>query len=507
MRLPGVSHDTDLAHPDLRVTYHQAPTRERYQHCIGSIAPEVNLRVNNPDIRTLKTALLTRMFMCEVNGVFEEPPLPDRQLVNDRLQYFRSRITQQRATPVPLETVVGSYTGRKRTVYERACHSLSIKPVNRADSVSVAFVKPEKVPPNKAPRCIQPRDPRYNLEVGRYLKFIEHRMYKNIAKVFGDGPTVMKGYNVEQVARIMQGKWNSFRKPVALGLDATKFDMHVSPAMLAWEHSCYQAIYSGDARLRRLLSWQMHNIGRGYCKDGKLKYRVTGKRFSGDMNTAMGNCIIMCAMVHSYSAERGVETKLVNNGDDCVVFMESEDLDRFTAGLDRWFLEMGFRMVAEAPVYDLARVEFCQMHPIRTVNGITMVRNIPKAMAKDTMCLIPLRTPKEMREWVGAVGACGDSITRGVPILNSFYRCYSRNGSTTTKFGREIISRSGYDYYSKGVEGKRHEIIAEARYDVWLAWGILPDTQAAIEENLDRTNIEYGNQIVEEHSHYPHRMM
>lgn len=505
MRLPGIRHDSALTHPDLRVTYHQAATRARHLHCIGSVAPEVNLRVNDPDIRTLKTALLERMFMCDVNGVFEQPPLPDRAMVELRLADFKTRLCTFRTTPVALEDVVGTYKGRKRTVYENACRSLSRKPVGRADSVSVAFVKPEKVPPNKAPRCIQPRDPRYNLEVGRYLKPIEHRMYKNIAKIFGDGPTVMKGFNVEQVASIIQGKWNSFCKPVALGLDATKFDMHVSPAMLAWEHSCYQVIYNNNRKLAKLLSWQMHNIGRGYCKDGKLKYRVTGKRFSGDMNTAMGNCIIMCAMVHSYSAARGVKTKLVNNGDDCVVFMESADLGRFSAGLEEWFLELGFRMVAEQPVYDLQRIEFCQMRPIRTVNGITMVRNIPKAMAKDSMCLIPLRTTKEMCEWIGAVGVCGDSLTRGVPILNTFYECYRRNGSVTTNFGREIIARSGYAYYAENVQGKEREVTAESRYDVWMAWGILPDHQTAVEDELGRTTITFGDQVVDSHSEYPHR--
>ena len=70
-----------------------------------------------------------------------------------------------------------------------------------------------------------------------------------------------------------------------------KFDMHVSPAALAWEHSIYTSIFPRDKFLKKLLRWQMNNRGAGYCGDGSLKYSVTGKRFSGDMNTGLGNCL------------------------------------------------------------------------------------------------------------------------------------------------------------------------------------------------------------------------
>lgn len=489
------------------VVKHKAFLKERYQYCVEGIAPEVNLRVNNADINTLKTALLTRMYMCEVGGVFVEPPLPSLLTVEATLADFKSRLCVMRATPETRQTIVGMYTGRKRTIYENACRSLLRKPLERKDAVSVAFVKPEKVPPNKAPRCIQPRDPRYNLEVGCFLKPIEHRVYRTIANIFGDGPTVMKGYNVEAVARIIVGKWNSFHRPCAIGLDATKFDMHVSPAMLRWEHSIYEAIFNGNQTLKKLLRWQMYNKGLGYCKDGRLKYSVTGKRFSGDMNTAMGNCIIMCGMVWCYARERGINIKLVNNGDDCVVFMEQSDEREFTRGLNEWFLALGFRMVAEPTVHDVQRIEFCQMHPIRTSNGWTMVRNVPKALAKDSMCLIPLRTPKEMKEWMGAVGEGGSVVARGVPVLQEFYKLYCRTGSVETNFGREILRRSGYLYYSDGVQGKDTTVSAEARYDTWLAWGILPDHQTSLEEGYANGTVAYGNCTYNGHNEYSHLVL
>ncbi len=288
-----------------------------------------------------------------------------------------------------------------------------------------------------------------------------------------------------------------FSDPVAIGLDATKFDMHVSPAMLQWEHSIYLAIFKQDSKLRRLLSWQMNNVGRGYCANGKLKYKVKGKRFSGDMNTALGNCIIMCAMVHSYLAARGVEGKLVNNGDDCVVFIERRDLARFQQGLAEWFLDLGFRMVAEAPVFDINQIEFCQMRPIHTASGWKMVRNIPNALAKDRLCLLPLRYATEMREWLGSVGACGLSLCGGVPVLNAFYKCYARHGSCNTKFGETLMLNSGTKMLARGMRQEEEPVTPEARYQSWLAWGILPDHQVEVEKFYDSLQIEHGTTVID----------
>jgi len=251
----------------------------------------------------------------------------------------------------------------------------------------------------------------------------------------------------------------------------------------------------------------MKNVGRGYCADGKVKYHFTGKRCSGDMNTALGNCIIMCAMVWAYAKERGVDIKLMNNGDDCVVFMESWDLERFQNGLSDWFLELGFRMVCEEPVYDIEKIEFCQMHPVNTVNGWTMVRNIPIVLHKDSLCLLPLRNEKEMREWLGAIGECGEALTAGVPVLNAFYKAYTRNGSKRTKFGETLLLHSGTRYLRQGIDRVEEAVTPEARFGVWLAWGILPDHQVALEERYGALTVEYSSDCVGSYEHIPNPLL
>lgn len=475
-----------LTDPRLKVTRTQAacPEREMYVLTGVSSGPR-SLKVNNPDIMTLRAALLERMYYCLVNGQFVAPPEVNHVTIASTLRVFRNNLLRQvgRATPVSPEAFAQMYRGRKRTIYEQAVGEFYIEGVKECHALSIAFVKCEKVPSDKAPRCIQPRKPVYNVGVGRYLKPVEHRIYGAISKVFKDDIVVVKGFNVQEVAHILIEKWNTFSDPVAVGLDATKFDMHVCDGMLQWEHSIYLTMFGKSRTLAKYLAWQRDNKGVGYCPDGKLKYKVKGRRFSGDMNTALGNCLIMCAMVWSYAKERSVHIKLANNGDDCVVFMERADLHRFMHGLDSWFLQLGFRMTVEKPVYTIQEIEFCQMRPIQTREGWTMVRNIPKAREKDSISIIPLNNVKVARKWMYAVGECGLALCSGVPIMQEMYKMYMREG-VPSKLGDSVAMQSGMRRLARGLAAKEATVAPEARDSVFAAWGITPDEQVAIEQHF-----------------------
>ncbi len=494
-RIHGVSSKSVLRHPDLHVIRTPCEVKPRTIITLEGLSPDRPLGVHNGDIETLARSLLERMFYCKVGDEFVAPPVVGLADIVGKLGDFGKQLTDGwKATPVGPDELLDMYRGRKKTIYEQAYQSLCDKPVTSADALIKVFVKCEKVKRDGAPRCIQPRDPRYNFEVGRYIKPVEHRLYRRIAKIYGDGPTVMKGYTVQGVARVIKGKWDSFADPVAVGLDATKFDMHVCESMLRWEHSIYEAIYR-DNKLKWLLSLQRRNRGIGRAPDGKLRYRTRGKRASGDMNTALGNCIIMCGLVWAYARERGVSIKLVNNGDDCVVFMERVDLLKFMAGLDKWFLRMGFRMTCEDPVYSLEQIEFCQMKPINTVNGWTMVRNISTALYKDTMCLSNY-DETGLRKWMMAVGECGLALCSGVPIMQSFYKAYIRNGVRGGKAESSMeLCSSGLRMMRGELESKESEVSVEARVGVFVAWGITPDEQIALENHFDTWTLASGPDI------------
>jgi hypothetical protein len=491
-----VSVKSSLTHPSLIIKRYQGGYKTRsYVHLEG-LSPDCGLGIFNGDINTLACALLERMYFCKIEGKFVSPPEVKRNATM-RLHRFRNRVLKYSGSPsvLTLQEVVDSYTGRKRTIYQNALDSLCLRPLKRIDGYCKAFVKVEKGKPLKAPRCIQPRDPRYNVTMGRYIKPAEKRIYRGIAKVYGDGPTVMKGFNCEQVGRIVAAKWSSFKDPVAIGVDAVKFDMHVHAEMLKYEHSYYTTLFPNATELPELLSWQIDNRGKAYCQDGKLSYSVKGRRFSGDMNTALGNCIIMCALLWTYAEEKGVHTKLINNGDDAVIFMEAKDLNHFMVGFKPWFLEFGFRMTVEEPVYTLEHIEFCQMHPVVGINGYTMVRNIRTALAKDTMTVLPMHNEKSIRTWLKAIGECGLSLTSGIPMMQAFYRMYDLQSHTTSKVNTSTTMQTGMSMLAKGMEWCDVEPSPESRLSFWEAFRFTPDEQRAYEERFTNHLINY-NEIV-----------
>lgn len=433
----------------------------------------------------------------------QKPVRPVAGIYNERLRYFRNILVRRfpSTTPVSQQEFVEFYKGRKRTNYQNAVDSLASRSIEPRDAHVKAFVKAEfinftsKADPD--PRVISPRDPRYNVEVGKYLRPIEHRLYAAIGRMF-DGPTVLKGYNAKEMGLIFQRKWSSFRDPVAVGLDASRFDQHVSVEALKWEHSVYNGIFKSD-ELRKLLKWQLKNKVYGHCKDGKLKYTVDGCRMSGDMNTALGNCLIMCALVHCYLKERCIVGSLANNGDDCVVIIESKDLAKFSAGLDEWFKEMGFIMKVEEPVYELEKIEFCQTHPVYNGETYVMTRNYPTSLAKDGLSLKTLTSDNVLKSWTDAVGMGGQALSSGIPVYQSFYGAFLRASSSIVpkitkqnslrrKRKHEVELEGGLAWLSARMERKIRPISDAARFSFYLAFGTTPDQQITLEHYFDEYN-------------------
>jgi len=316
---------------------------------------------------------------------------------------------------------------------------------------------------------------------------------------------VLKGFNAQQTGEIFNSKWNSFRKPVAIGLDASRFDQHVGIDALRWEHSVYNGIFKSP-ELRRLLSWQLNNKVVGHCKDGKLKYVTEGCRMSGDMNTALGNCLIMCALVHCYLSMKGIKGSLANNGDDCTVILEQRDLLKFQDGLQEWFLEMGFSMKVEDPVYDIEGIEFCQTHPVFDGSNYVMVRNFPKALSKDCLSMKQLDHPATCRMWLDAIGQGGLSLTGGIPVYQDFYSSLIKCASTVTvppkrqtnwtrrKAKPQVELTNGMSWLSRNMD--RHyssHISGRTRHSFYLAFGVTPEQQIALEDVY--RNVDWGYKI------------
>lgn len=456
--------------------------KERHVRVLAGFGTGTRYSVHANNATNLARGITERVLYVLRGQGLDKPPQPKKG-VFQRLSALRGRLIKRMPpTPiVPLSDYPALYSGRKRAIYQRAVDSLAQRGVSIVDSFVSTFLKAEKInftaKVDPAPRVIQPRTPRYNAEVGCYLKLFEKRVFAGFEREFGY-PVVLKGLNASQVAGWLRQHWDHFRQPVAVGLDASRFDQHVSVEALQFEHSFYNAAF-GCPKLRRLLSWQLNNRGIARVPGWRFDYTTSGCRMSGDINTSLGNCIIMSCMVIGYCEHVGIDYRLANNGDDCVVVVERSDLARLD-GIDAWMLDFGFTLTREAPVDVFERIEFCQAQPVYTGSGWRMVRNPFTAMSKDCVSLVSWEPEVSFRQWATAISQCGLSLTRGVPVWEAWYEQLARIGGGVAAEGvTERVNECGMYYMSRGVVAC--EVDDEARASFWRAFGITPDVQVALE--------------------------
>jgi len=445
-----------------------------------------------------------RVFRVEVNGELVATPQPTPGVFELQVR-FRDALVANLAkiTRLTPQEFLGFYKGNKLKRYTEAVESLAVLSIKESDSWLSTFVKAEKInltaKCDPAPRVIQPRKPRYNVEVGRYLRHAEEIVFKGINKLFG-GRTIFKGINADRAGEDMYELWNSFKDPVGIGMDASRFDQHVSVEALEYEHSMWLSLFSIDERveLAKLLSWQRSNRGLARCPDGSIKYRVEGCRMSGDMNTSSGNCFLMCSTVWNWCVNQKIQKfRLANNGDDCMLVVERRDLDKATCGLKEYYTSLGFTMKVEKPVFVLEHVEFCQTRPILVNGKYRMVRNLHQSLSKDLHSLNDLSNQVNLETWVSAVGSGGRVVNDGVPVMAKFFEQYPLYHGAKTGVTRSVHDSWLYKFHRSG-NYQGLDPTDEARFSFWLAFGLTPDEQLALEASFSRLNLDQINGPIQE---------
>lgn len=453
---------------------------QRWAFALSAPRPKNGFSVHNNSLNNLVRGINERVFFIDNKGT-----LPQRPKVGAfaRLDLFDQVLSSTYLRPWTLEEFVESYTGRQYNRYKQAADSLAAKPLSRDDASVATFIKCEKInfhaKADPAPRIIQPRDPRFNAAIGVYIKPLEKLIYKNLGKLY-KYPCVAKGFDVYQTGDIIASKWSMFQNPCAISLDASRFDQHVSADALRWTHNIYLK-YNDDAEFKRMLGMMIHNKGRGLCADGRVNYKVTGCRMSGDMDTALGNCLLMVAMTYSYCREFGIKHEVMDNGDDIVVIMESSDEKIFRDNVRSYYADLGFTMKIEPTVHVLEEIEFCQMHPIFDGKQWRMVRNLI-SLAKDLVCTTG---QTQVDAWLEAIGLGGVSLTSGLPVYQAFYVMLAKFGKKRKKSKIEkwhLYAGSGFARLA-GLMTRRDpaEITTEARESFAKAFGLNFSRQEALE--------------------------
>lgn len=452
-------------------------------------------------------AVLERVFFVQKNGIFQPPPAPKLTLWFKRLEKFRRDIRKLTYPLIPIskQEFVDYYEGTKRKRYADTVADLELKPLRDVDSHIIAFVKAEKIKitpdkPDPAPRIIQPRHMRFNVEVGVFVKPLEKKIYKIIDKMFG-AATVFKSYNAFDAGAKLREKWDRFRRPVALQLDISRMDEHVHREALRLCHAIYANFYHGGdrAKLLRLLRKQLTNHCRIFCANGKIKYKVQGRKMSGDMDTALGNVVIMCGLIYSYLTELEVLNLVepYDNGDDAGIIMEVELLERVSSGISKWFEEMGFTLKVEGVAYRFEEINFCKTRPVYDGTTWRMVRNFPDSLDKDATTVLPIDRPKAIKNWYHDIGLCGLSLTSGIPVLQSYYKCMVVSSAGAKGFNDNNFKHSGMYLMSRGLDAKVARVTDAARISFYNAFGIDPFTQMELEEYYDNLTLPLAHTLPE----------
>lgn len=317
-----------------------------------------------------------------------------------------------------------------------------------------------------APRCIQYRNKRYCLRLATYLHPIEEHCYHY--QDWTGTPIIAKGRNLRQRGEDLRTKWESFVKPIALLLDHSKFDAHVTAPLLELEHSFYRKCNDSD-ELAQLLQWQ--RVNKGFTKNG-TKYKTTATRMSGDQNTGLGNSIINYAMLAAFLDHFGLKGSLYVDGDDSVVIIE----DYGKSYNLEFFAQFGMKTKGNT-VDEFSQVEFCQTRPVELDHGWTMVRN-PLRLILRTPWTTKQLTTRNIPHYLSSVGRCELALGMGAPIGQYLGYKLAQLSNRHINTDLEYVARQ---QLYRPLRAKLVPPSDRARTSYFEAWGISPEQQVLIE--------------------------
>lgn len=528
-------------HPNIVVQRTMGTHKSRRSHAISGLAGGEAFEMHNDSLDNGILALNMRVFNTKRDGKYVTTPQPSNsglfspRAVSSTVKFgttlpvscvskmlapfselFLPLITP--STPIPLESFPGLYSGAMAMMKQRAVDKVIATGYRLCYSFISMFVKSELINVTRKSfaeidcRAIQPRSQEHLVSIGRFFKVIEHSIYEHIDTVFNYAnptcptPTIIKGYNVKDQGEIIVKKFNSIPDCVAIGCDAKRYDQCISKPMLEWENDIYPRYFNNPEdkkEFAKLLALQVNNKGFASFYDGEIKYTVSGCRMSGDMNTGLGNCLDMCAMMWCFLHYCGVTLfAFANNGDDGVIFISRADLHKVTRSrMKHWFRTMGFEMVMEDYVDVIEHIEFCQQHPVWDGTSWRLVRNPKVCTTKDSMNVKRFQTFSEYVGWTGAVGKCNLALTSGMPMLQDHALAMINNSlSLPERYPQEKVKAykpSRQEAYRRkfagahGMDSVAVPITEDARFSFYLAFDILPDVQIEKEAEYRNVQLEY----------------
>jgi len=129
-----------------------------------------------------------------------------------------------------------------------------------------------------------------------------------------------------------------------------------------------------------------------------------------------------------------------------------------------------------------------------------MVRNLHQSLSKDLHSLNDIASSESRDLWLDAVGKGGRVMNDGVPVLKAFFKQFPTTTSVMTS-NSDLKQQLSEAYKYKFHREAKFEDLApthESRYSFWLAFGLTPDEQMALEAQFSPLKVDLIVQDIEE---------
>lgn len=418
----------------------------------------------------------------------------------------------------PMDGQLFLFPRHRRTAYLKGLQSLLQSPISENDAFISAFVKCEKIDvlgKDGDPRMIQARSIRWNLELGRFTRKIEKQLYQ--LKDKHGLPLLAKGRNPTQRASDLRAKWECLHNPVALCLDLSRWDMHVRAGLLRAVFGFYQQVMPSEQ-----LAWLTAHmvVNKGRTTNG-LKYKRADGVTSGDMTTALGNCLAVCIMLASLRELRtrvttgrglllgkrnvgaGVSLRdwrsLVghlemtkhdfveyDDGDDHTFMCEAEDAPHYQQAIEIWYRLCGHKLTVEGFTSKFEEITFCQSKPIYVGDRWIMASDPKKTLC--TAFMVPpqaLGSEKSARKYLSEMFLGRSIVHAGEPYIGPMFQRLSNEYKAdysvlnTPQFRMNFTGLwlrsnllSDEQWVRSYVRQRNNAITSETRQRYCEAWGI-----------------------------------
>lgn len=396
------------------------------------------------------------------------------------------------------QELLSCFPSSRRRMYHMESKLLLANPLNRADASVRSFCKSERLDLLKGvqqilpthvnqqsvegtvgdadPRMIQARHPRFNWEIGAYTRKIEKHLYQLKDH---DGHRVMaKGLNYQerhkQIVRVM----SAFQCPKVISMDISRWDMHVNVELRRLQNQFYLQVFNHDSHLQSLLDQTILN--RGTTTNG-IKYVCPGGVMSGDMTTALGNCLLVHIILGTFQKASNSNMKWIIDGDDFIVVVNQEDTGTMI-NLTTFLQDVGLKVKITEPVYKVEDVIHCSHSPITIFGVKTMYPNPRKIMARS-LCVTPANMKGDYLPMLWSMRAI---LHQGQPILGPFFARLAMRypPSIKQKIGNQLKWLESI-YRREGTETlKTFEVDPQARETVARVWGVPVAEQLYLEHMI-----------------------